>query len=218
MKKRTLGGIVLALLLSVGTFVVRSWPRPIPPEIVARSVIQDPVLLAKAEELPAARELLSELRYQSNISVCGPASLANVLRVLGEEATTEQAVLDGSGRCLLGFCVGGLTLEDLAEVARLHTTRKVTVLQDLSPEQFKAELIAANQGKARYIINFHRKPIFTMGGGHHSPIGGYLEAEDLVFVLDVNEDYKPWLVSRETLYAAMNTIDGQKKRGMLRFD
>lgn len=57
-----------------------------------------------------------------------------------------------------------------------------------------------------------------MGGGHHSPIGGYLEAEDLVYVMDVNEDYKPWLVSRETLYAAMNTFDGEKKRGMLRFD
>ncbi len=36
--------------------------------------------------------------------------------------------------------------------------------------------------------------------------------------MDVNEDYKPWLVSRETLYAAMNTFDGEKKRGMLRFD
>ena len=31
------------------------------------------------------------------------------------------------------------------------------------------------------------------GGGHHSPIGGYLEKEDLVFVLDVYDPYKPFL-------------------------
>jgi L-ascorbate metabolism protein UlaG (beta-lactamase superfamily) len=109
-------------------------------------------------------------------------------------------------------------LDQLAEVARLHTKRKVTALRDISPEQFKAELLVANSGAAHYIVNFHRKPIFTMGGGHHSPIGGYLEAEDLVLVLDVNENYKPWLISREKLYAAMDTLDGDKKRGLLRFD
>ena len=66
-------------------------------------------------------------------------------------------------------------------------------------------------------INFSREPIFGTGAGHISPIGGYLEAEDLVFVLDVNEDYKPWLVERERLFSAMDTIDGDgdKKRGLL---
>ena len=53
------------------------------------------------------------------------------------------------------------------------------------------------------------------GAGHHSPIGGYLENEDLVFVLDVNRDYRPWLVERTRLFDAMNTWDGDKKRGML---
>ncbi|TIM19628.1 MAG: phytochelatin synthase, partial [Mesorhizobium sp.] len=48
-------------------------------------------------------------------------------------------------------------------------------------------------------------------------VGGYLEAEDMVFVLDVNEDYKPWLIERERLFSAMDTIDsdGDKKRGLL---
>ncbi len=57
--------------------------------------------------------------------------------------------------------------------------------------------------------------IFGAGAGHHSPIGGYLENEDLVFVLDVNRDYRPWLVERARLFNAMNTWDGDKKRGML---
>lgn len=39
----------------------------------------------------------------------------------------------------------------------------------------------------------------------------------MVFVLDVNEDYKPWLIERERLFSAINTIDsdGDKKRGLL---
>jgi Phytochelatin synthase len=41
------------------------------------------------------------------------------------------------------------------------------------------------------------------------------EAEDLVFVLDVNHDYQPWLVERARLFAAMDTWDGKKKRGLL---
>jgi hypothetical protein len=51
--------------------------------------------------------------------------------------------------------------------------------------------------------------------GHHSPIGRYLENEDLVFILDVNSDYKPWLVERIRLFAAVNTFDGEKKRELL---
>ena len=53
------------------------------------------------------------------------------------------------------------------------------------------------------------------GVGHHSPIGGYLEAEDLVFILDVNSDYQPWLVASKRLFDAVNTFDGSNKRGLL---
>jgi hypothetical protein len=67
----------------------------------------------------------------------------------------------------------------------------------------------------RYIVNFTRQQIFGAGVGHFSPIGGYLEAEDLVFVLDVNSDFQPWLVERKRLFDAVNTLDGTKKRGLL---
>lgn len=109
----------------------------------------------------------------------------------------------------------GLTLDELAVVARNKTRRSVRVLRDLTPEQFKEHLRRSNTISRRYIINFNRAPIFGAGAGHHSPIGGYLEAEDLVFVLDVNRDYQPWLVERSRLFAAMDTFDGERKRGML---
>lgn len=54
-----------------------------------------------------------------------------------------------------------------------------------------------------------------VGGVLLAQIGGYLESEDLVFVLDVNPDYQPWLVERKRLFAAVNTLDGDKKRGLL---
>jgi len=42
-----------------------------------------------------------------------------------------------------------------------------------------------------------------------------LENEDLVFVLDVNRDYGPWLVERARLFNAINMWDGNQKRGLL---
>src|SRR6185295_10795444 len=118
-------------------------------------------------------------------------------------------------RCWTGFCMMGLTLDELASLARTKTKRSVTVLRDLTPAEFHAHLKRSNETGRRYIINFNRREIFAAGSGHHAPIGGYLEAEDLVFVLDVNRDYRPWLVERARLFAAMDTQDGARKRGML---
>ncbi len=109
----------------------------------------------------------------------------------------------------------GLTLDELAHIAQSNTSRKVTVLRDLSENEFLEHLRRSNDPRRRYIVNFDRAHIFGAGSGHHSPIGGYFEAEDLVFVLDVNFDFQPWLVERKRLFDAVNTFDGDKKRGLL---
>lgn len=107
------------------------------------------------------------------------------------------------------------TIDQLADIARQHTPRTVTVLRDLTPEAFREHTRLSNDPHRRYVVNFTRRPIFGGGGGHHSPIGGYLEAEDLVFVLDVNEDFKPWLIERSRLHEAVNTLDGGQEAGAL---
>jgi hypothetical protein len=117
--------------------------------------------------------------------------------------------------CWSGYCIPGLTLDELSRVAAAHTNRKVTVLRDLTPEQFLDHIRRSNDISRRYIVNFRRKEIFDAGGGHFSPIAGYLEDEDLVFVLDVNNRFRPWLIERSRLYSAVNTLDGSKKRGLL---
>lgn len=217
-------GIAVATLFALfGLFVglilngVISPPK-VPPEVIASSVNRDAAMLGKAWALPAASNYGSEPHWQTNGSLCGPASLVNVFRSLGDEVADEAAVLDGTGECSLGFCWMGLSLDKLAEVARQNgagAKHEVTVLRDLSAEEFREHLRRSNDPNLRYIVNFTRQGIFGQGGGHHSPIAGYLEADDLVLVLDVNADYKPWLVERERLFGAMDTLDGDKKRGML---
>jgi phytochelatin synthase len=203
--------IVLAL---VGVEAVVSRTK-VSPKAIELSVIHADNAVERAWKLPAAASFRHEVFWQSNASLCGPSSLANVFRSLGEDATSETSVLAGTGLCRTGFCIMGLTLDELAGLARVKTRRGVTVLRDLSAEGFREHLKRSNDPTRRYIINFNRKIIFGAGAGHHSPIGGYLENEDLVFVLDVNRDYRPWLVERTRLFDAMNTWDGDKKRGML---
>ena len=116
--------------------------------------------------------------------------------------------------------LGGITLDRLADVVREKSGKRVTVLRDLTLEQFRAEMARANDPALRYIVNFHRGPLFAGGGGHHSPIGGYLAAEDLVLVVDVNRKYDPWLVPTARLFAAVDTVDKSSgtKRGLLRIE
>ncbi len=204
--------IGLAAVLS-GAYVLR--PADVSPAAIRASVDQSPELLNRAWSLPVASSYGRSLTWQANGSFCGPASVANLFRSMREEETSEAEVLEGTGWCRLGFCWMGLTLDELAEVARAHTERHVTVLRDLTPDEFLRHLRASNDPHKRYIVNFSREAIFGAGVGHHSPIGGYLEAEDLVFVLDVNERFRPWLVPREKLYSAVDTLDGDHKRGLL---
>ena len=206
---------VLALIALIGGASLIVSQTKVSPDAVRSSVLRSEADIEKAWKLPAAATFKKQVVWQSNPSMCGPASVANALRSLGETASSEDAVLAGTGRCWSGFCFMGLTLDELADVTRSKTKRTVTVLRDLSAEEFQRHLRLANDPGRRYIINFSRKEIFGAGAGHHSPIGGYLEAEDKVFVLDVNREFGSWLVERARLFAAMDTLDGMEKRGLL---
>ncbi len=215
-------GIAAALLLIAGAGAALSLRQDPPPpgfvSIKSTPAFQDPALLERAWALPVAKTFPRPLISQTNPSACGPASVSNVLRSSGAATTSDEVASHGSG-CFSGLCFGGLTLSQLAEAARASSPGWAVV--DEHPanlEEFRAALRLANDPSRRLIINFTRKPLFGAGGGHHSPIGGYLDAEDLVFVLDVNENFGPWLVSSERLFEAMDTVDSSSglKRGLLR--
>jgi hypothetical protein len=171
--------------------------------------------LDRAHAQPAVSTYPSPPIYQSNGSICGPTSLANVFRSFGDESASVDNVLAGSGKCSTGMCFMGLTLDELADVARRRAGFRVTTLRDLSLFDFRKHIEQTSDPKRRYTINFDRGPLFGSEGGHHSPIGGYLADEDLVLVIDVNAKYEPWLVKTERLFIAMDTLDDGKKRGLL---
>src|SRR5262249_45266907 len=85
---------------------------------------------------------------------------------------------------------------------------------------FREEMHRTNDPARRYIVNFHRGPLFGWGGGHHSPIGGYLVDADRVLILDVNQRVGPWLVSTASLHAAVATLDPVtgRRRGLVVVD
>lgn len=172
------------------------------------TVRKDKELLQKAWELPSARRYLP-LLSQSITSICGPTSVANVLRSMGVQTGRNPFRRIG----LRAMSLAQLVSES-AEV--VPSGWEVRAVRPRSVDELRAELRAANHEHTRFVANFSRVPLFGGGGGHHSPLGGYLENEDLAFVLDVNAGFGPWLVSTERLFEAMST--GDWVRGLARFE
>ncbi len=212
--------LVVLVLAALALFATRTPEGP--PGFVslrASPTFQSAALLEKAWALPVAAKYPRPLLSQTNPTSCGPTSVANVLRSGGEPTTPSELAAHSPG-CVNGFCFGGLTLDDLAEASQESSSAwKVTVVRPETVEALRDELRHANDPSVRLVANFHRGPLFGTGGGHHSPIGGFLEEEDLVFVLDVNESYGPWLVPTPRLFEAMNTVDSSSgsKRGLIIF-
>lgn len=178
---------------------------------------QNPQLLAQAWQLPVAQKY-RPFQFQVNWAYCGPAAVNNTLASLGLPTTSQSDVLDKGGPSMWRVLVMGLTLDELANNLEKQDPRiRAQVLRGLTFEQFMQHVKLSNDPNRRYIINFTREPLFGVKIGHHSPLGGYLEDQNLVFVLDVHNDYKPFLVPPELLYEAMNTVDSasERLRGMV---
>lgn len=179
--------------------------------IRAASSYQDRALLRAAWALPVAQKY-DPLQSQTWKSICGPTSVCNVLRTVGVK--TGPNPFDRFG-------VRAMSLDDVVVESStlLPDAWGVEAVRLRDVDELRVHLRQSNDPSHRYISNFSRAPLFGSGGGHHSPIGGYLEAEDLVLVLDVNGGFGPWLVDAERLFDAMNTGDwsGGKTRGLAHF-
>jgi hypothetical protein len=221
--RRIVLAVVFVIIALVAYFPLRATvfaPRFDVPSIARAPQYKDAALFDRAWALPVAQTFARHVDSQNNGSFCGPASVANILRSLGVADASQSMVVDGSGKCRIGVCIPGVTLDELADIARRKTSKTVTVVRDIDLETFRTHLKRTNDPTRRYLVNFHRGLLFGKGVGHHSPIAGYLEAEDLVLVLDVNPAFGPWLVTSERLFRAMDSIDSSsgKKRGLIVFE
>ena len=189
--------------------------------IELRTDYRAPALMERAWALPVARAYRAGgYEYQGNPSFCGPASVANLLQSLGA-AVDQQAVIEGTAYDpWFGVLLGGLTIDELADLVSRRLGRPARIVRDPDLADFRAWLKRSNRPDTRMIVNFHRGPLFGRGHGHFSPVLGYLEAEDLVLVGDVNADYRPFLVRSETLWRGTDTIDAETglERGLIVVD
>src|SRR5919204_3311856 len=104
-------GALALIAFSGGTSLIVSQTK-VSPEAIRSSVTRSEAELEKAWKLPAASTFERELAWQSNPSLCGPASVANALKSLGDTVDSESAVLAGTGRCWTGICIMGLSLDE----------------------------------------------------------------------------------------------------------
>jgi len=109
----------------------------------------------------------------------------------------------------------GLSLEQTSKLLQCHTSGEWEVtVQHVDPSkvsvgtmrfEIKAALIDQN---ARVMINFDRKGIGQVGGGHFSPLGAYNKDTDSFLIVDVAKfKYPPVWTEAQTLWKAMSTID-----------
>jgi hypothetical protein len=84
--KRALSIAAVTLAAAFVAGVMFLLPPTVPPEVIERSVIHEQTLLEKAWQLATASAFGHDVDYRWNRSLCGPASIANILRSLGEPA------------------------------------------------------------------------------------------------------------------------------------
>ena len=157
---------------------------------------------------------------QKPTAMCGPTSLALVLRSAGLAAEPTKVLDDTPVRTFFGARIGGMSLDQIVEVLRVKSGLAVTALRDLELDALRTELVGVNDPRYRYIANFNRQPLFGWGGGHHSPLGAFLPEKDAVLVIDVNGRVGPWMVSVPQLHRALDTRDPwmAKSRGLARLE
>jgi len=211
---------VVAALAGLAVFFLREPPASAD-SIEHLPTYQNATLLARGWALPVAR-LYGPQGYlsQSNPSVCGPTSIADVLQSEGVAADPAIVLSHANKFTIFGVMPLGLTLDEEARLLERETGKPVKALRDLPLDAFRTEIAKSNDPTKRIIVNFTRASLFGRGHGHFSPILGYMPQEDLVFVGDVNANYRPWLVPTDRLYEAQNTVDASSgaKRGLLEVD
>ena len=207
---------------------------PVAPELAA---LTDPVgqsRLLESEFKQAYWPLSIFFETQKNQAYCAVASSVIALNALGIPRPQTKAWPDFAFFTQDDFFAGidpnianpitvskeGMTLAQLAEALKAFPVAVEPHFgQDLSLEQFRELLKRGVSGTARLaLVNFGRKLIHEVGGGHWSPIAAYHAPSDSALLMDVARyKYPPVWVAVKDLHEAVRSIDdtSHRSRGLL---
>ncbi|RMZ52137.1 hypothetical protein APUTEX25_001527 [Auxenochlorella protothecoides] len=174
-------------------------------------------------------KLIEQFRTQDEPAFCGLASVAMVLNSL---AIDPRRAWKGPWRWfheeMLDCChplarvrEEGVTLDQAACLAHCNGAAvEVYPSGCVSLGTFRDMVRdACASGTEHIIVAYCRADFGQTGDGHHSPVGAYSEAEDLVLILDTARfKYPPHWVPLPMLYRSMARIDKAtgRPRGFMR--
>lgn len=165
--------------------------------------------------------LSNHYRPQIYRSFCGVATSVTVLSALGFDITQEsffEKISDRNIRSFIKVFFTGMPLNDLADLLRAHgSTVDLEYASDSSMEIFRETVRQNVQDPSDFmLVNYSRKALNQIGGGHISPIGAYNPHNDSVLILDTaNFKYPFHWVPLSDLFMAMDTHDGERTRGYI---
>lgn len=180
--------------------------------------------------------LAQDFITQASLSSCGVASsvmVLNSLKVPAPEVAgygsyrfwTQDNLWSGTvaGTVVSAADVGrrGMTLEELSGLLKAHGLQTETIHgQDLDLEAFRRRLETSLRDPSdRLLVNYDRRSVGQIGGGHISPLAAYHRSTDQVLILDVARYRYPtvWVPVRD-LWQAIRTIDPDsgRSRGLVR--
>lgn len=162
--------------------------------------------------------LITNFASQSDVSMCGPASLAMVMNALKlDPKRTWRRPWRWWSDEMFACCAGslkvmkssGVTLEFFDRIARKQLGISVQTMIPGELKEFETVLMkCATEQDYHVIVSFGRKLLGQTGIGHFSPIAAIHPEKNLALVLDVARfKYPPYWVKIKDLHSAMKDID-----------
>lgn len=162
--------------------------------------------------------LITNFASQSDVSMCGPASLAMVLNALKlDPRQTWRRPWRWWSDEMFACCEGslqvmkrsGVTLEFFDRIAKKQAGISVQTRVPGHLEEFKQVLErSAREVDHHVIVSFGRESLGQTGIGHFSPIAAVHSEKNLALVLDVARfKYPPYWVNIKDLHRAMKDVD-----------
>ncbi|KAL7549330.1 hypothetical protein ACHAWF_012600 [Thalassiosira exigua] len=146
-----------------------------------------------------------------------PYAYATQDDILAGECVRNSVIEPGDGAETNGIFKPpyGLGLEQSAKLLECHTSEEWEVtVHECDPAKLTASKVrfdlkaALIDPDARVFINFDRKVLGQVGGGHFSPLGAYHASTDSFLIVDTAKyKYPPVWVGTSDLFASMATVD-----------